>query len=121
MGSTLGCILTIDSGSSFVGGLEPGLEKGGRGWAHTVCGCCRAIAEASHLGRGRVCIPVPGMEPGMQWVLPEGLLTALRAGLGVHQCPSETVECCGMWKRYQGVVSLGCGGQEMACEKRALA
>lgn len=54
-------------------------------------------------------------------MLPEGLLTALRAELGVHQCPSETVECCGTWERYQGVVSLGCGGHEMAFEKRALA
>ena len=86
-----------------------------------ICGCCCAIPEASHLGRGQVCIPEPGMEPGMQWVLPEGLLTALRAGLGVHQCPLETVECCGTWERYQGVVSLECGGQEMACETQAQA
>ena len=63
MGSTLGGILTIGSGSSFAGRWEPGLEKGGQGWSHTVCGCSRAIPEASHLGRGRVCIPVPEWSP----------------------------------------------------------
>lgn len=80
---------------------------------------CHPRSEPSR--QGPSVYPSARMEPGMQWVPLEGLLTALRAGLGVHQCPLETVGCCGTWKRYQGVVSLGYGGQETACEEWALA